>query len=296
MFHGKKMNTSATQGFETLVFDTLVLSGGALKGVAQLGALKYIEDTVGLESIDYFYGTSIGAVISYLLIIGFSPMEIIQTVIKSKLMDKLIATFNLFQMFQSRGIVNINLLMAELELITILKTERVFTLRELYDCFGKELHCIAYNYSQRRVEHLSYLTHPDMDSITAIRLSSALPFVFEDVYYNGDLYLDGGIANNFPVEYVPSGHKILGLVLFPELKPQTVDETLVQFIHKLLYIPLIEKTKSAVARCAGIEHIHIVPIEFDMTGHVPLHAVDLFKVFSIGYSIIKDYVHIRNHC
>jgi Patatin-like phospholipase len=285
------MNTSVSQ-----TFDTLVLSGGALKGVAQLGALKYVEDTIGFKTIHYFYGTSIGAVICYLLIIGFSPMEIIQTVIKSKLMDKLISTFNLFQVLQSRGIVDINLLMAELELITILKTERIFTLRELYDCFGKELHCITYNYTQRRVEHLSYLTHPDMDSITAIRLSSALPFVFDDVYYNGDLYLDGGLANNFPVEYVPPGRTILGLVLFPEVKPQTAGESFVQFIHKLLYIPLLEKTKAAVASRIGDENSHIVPIEFDMTDHVPLNAVDLFKVFSIGYSIIKDYVPVRNCC
>jgi predicted patatin/cPLA2 family phospholipase len=276
-------------------YDTLVLSGGALKGIAHLGALKYIEDTMGFNCLQYFYGTSIGAIICYLLIIGFSPMEIIQTLIKSKLLDKLISTFNLFKVFQSRGMVNINLLMAELELITILKTERIFTLRDLYEEFGKELHCFTYNYTRRQIEHLSYHTHPTMDSITALRLSSALPFVFEDVYYNGDLYLDGGFANNFPVEYVPVGRKRLGLVLFPELKPQVTEESFVQFLLKLLYIPLWEKTRSSIASCANDPESTIIMMTFDMVDHVPMNAVDLFKVFSLGYSIIKDH-DLRNRC
>lgn len=273
-------------------FDTLVLSGGALKGVAELGALKYVEDTVGLESMRYFYGTSIGAIICYLLIVGFSPMEIIQTVIRSKLLDKLISTFNMFQIFQSRGIVHINILMAELELITILKTERVFTLGELYTSFGKELHCIAYNYTQRRIEHLSHETHPTMDSITAIRLSSALPFVFDEVYYNGDLYLDGGIADNFPLDYVPNGRRILALTFSPEMMPTTADETFVQFVIKLMYIPLNEKTKSTIQARANDPDCTIVTLDVNV---VPLNAVDLFKVFSIGYSIIKDH-DLRSRC
>ena len=57
-------------------YDTLVLSGGSSKGILTLGALQYCYDNFLLNKIETYVGTSSGAIISFLLIIGYSPIEI----------------------------------------------------------------------------------------------------------------------------------------------------------------------------------------------------------------------------
>ena len=59
------------------MYDTLVLSGGGVNGILELGALQYCNDKNLLSSIKTYVGTSIGSIICYLLIIGYTPVEII---------------------------------------------------------------------------------------------------------------------------------------------------------------------------------------------------------------------------
>ena len=48
-------------------FTRLVLSGGGSKGLAMLGALHYIHENNGLDSINEYWGTSVGSIIILLL-------------------------------------------------------------------------------------------------------------------------------------------------------------------------------------------------------------------------------------
>ena len=41
----------------------LVLSGGGIKGIAQIGAIKYLADSGILKNINYIIGTSVGSII-----------------------------------------------------------------------------------------------------------------------------------------------------------------------------------------------------------------------------------------
>ena len=58
------------------LYDTLVLSGSSIKGITFLGALQYLYDNSLLKNVKTFVGTSSGAMISFLLIIGYTPVEI----------------------------------------------------------------------------------------------------------------------------------------------------------------------------------------------------------------------------
>ena len=52
----------------------LVISGGGIKGFVALGALQKLYDTKKLININKYCGTSVGAIISLLLIIGYKPV------------------------------------------------------------------------------------------------------------------------------------------------------------------------------------------------------------------------------
>ena len=54
----------------------LVISGGGMNGLIILGAIKYLEELDILKHIEIFAGTSIGLIISVLLIIGYKSVDI----------------------------------------------------------------------------------------------------------------------------------------------------------------------------------------------------------------------------
>ena len=59
-------------------YDSIILSGGSIKGFCTLGALQYMQDNKIIDdTLTTFAGTSIGSIISFLLIIGYTPIEIV---------------------------------------------------------------------------------------------------------------------------------------------------------------------------------------------------------------------------
>ncbi len=54
----------------------LVLSGGGIKGIAHLGALKALEDNNILQNITTFVGTSVGGWAATVLVMGYTVDEL----------------------------------------------------------------------------------------------------------------------------------------------------------------------------------------------------------------------------
>ena len=65
------------ENIELQNYDTLVLAGGGTKGILTLGALQYAFDNLFLTNVKNYIGTSAGAMICFLLCIGYKPIEII---------------------------------------------------------------------------------------------------------------------------------------------------------------------------------------------------------------------------
>jgi predicted acylesterase/phospholipase RssA len=58
-------------------YKTLVLSGNSTNAVVSLGALQYIYELNYLKDIQTYVAVSSGTIISVLLSIGYTPIEII---------------------------------------------------------------------------------------------------------------------------------------------------------------------------------------------------------------------------
>ena len=72
------------------MYNKLVLSGGSKRGILTLGSLEYIYQTHPdfISNIHTFIGTSVGAIICYLLIIGYKPAKIIAYLITNDFFNK----------------------------------------------------------------------------------------------------------------------------------------------------------------------------------------------------------------
>lgn len=194
-------------------YDGLTLGGGAHKGIGQLGLLEYLfeKEVLKMEKLKYFSGTSIGSLIVLLLILGFSPRELFLSIYKidnflqiHDVKDKTIWTI-----FGNHGFMDIKCITREAKKLILEKMEKVPTFFELADKTGKHLYIPAANLSKMEVSVFSPETTPFMSCLEAVELSCNLPFIFSMNTYRGEVFVDGGLGDNFPYKYIENKVKRL---------------------------------------------------------------------------------------
>lgn len=226
-------------------FTTLVLSGGSVKGISILGALFFIERTIGIDKIKNYFATSSGTIISLLLAIGCTPVEILTFFSRVTFQIDLKLSRDEFHCIKFDTIINVLR-----EIVTEkLKTPTDPTFSSVNCQFKKNLVFISYNYSRIQMEIFSLKTSPNMSCIEAVKLSCALPFIFEKCIYNNDLYIDGGIVSNFPLDLAIE-HKatnILGLYLNFKSDRSAHDSVLMQMMN-LIFAPINNKTDNVIRK------------------------------------------------
>jgi NTE family protein len=271
-------------------YDTLVLAGGSSKGLMTLGALQYAFDNYLLKNINTYIGCSAGVMIGYLLAIGYTPIEIVVYICCNQLMEKMVH-FNIVAMINNQGASSYNTINETFEKMTINKIGFYPTLKDLKDKFGKTLICSTYNLTEQKIEYLSPETHPNLPCITAIRMSSNLPLIFENFKYGNSLYIDGGVCDNFPIDLGDKiGKKILGIVITSETKNlnNVNDMDVLEFIYLLMFIPVSQnqehKIKNVSDKCKIIR-LYNDKIKFF---NFDLNSKDKLDLFSSGYEQMKN--------
>jgi predicted patatin/cPLA2 family phospholipase len=278
------------------MFETLVISGSALKGFASLGALQYLDENKYLDDIHTYIGTSAGAILCYLLSIGYRPVEILVSICTGTVLDKL-KNFDLVKMINGQGAVDFIYLQQFLEKLTIDKIGHFITLKELKDEFNKTLTCCVYNLTKKKVEYLNFENYPNLPCITALRLSSNLPLLFDNYKYMDSYYIDGGIVDNFPIQLSKSestiGIHIKGIETIYDLK----EFKLLEYIYEILFIPINIIHKDKISKLSTANNT-IVTIEFNdptLIFNFNLSSQRKLDLFSEGYCKCKQILEEKKH-
>jgi predicted acylesterase/phospholipase RssA len=275
-------------------FDTLVISGGSIKGIAALGALQYAQDNYLLKGLKYYVGTSCGALICYLLAIGYSCTEIMVYLCTNQLLEKM-SQFNIVAMIQGRGAISFTSIHEQLEKMTIAKIGYLPTMNDLRTRHDKTLVCITHNLNRGEAEYLSYETHPHLPCLTALRMSCNLPFIFEVFSYGNEQYVDGGISDNFGIQVGEHyGKKILGIVLDKERTSTDshtdLENNIVEFLFTILFTPIQKLVSYKIAQCS--EKCKVVRLSYSgtkldtITFNVDPHTK--LEMFSTGYEQMRE--------
>ena len=154
------------------------LSGGGSRGIVHLGILKAIDEA-GIE-ISMITGTSAGAIVGLFYCSGYSPDSVMQIIRDTKLIKYVRPAISFSGLLKLESIVNI------------------FNKYIKYDSFEAlniPLVVAATNVRQG----VNTFLH-DGSVIQSVLASCAVPVIFEPIRLNGQLYIDGGILNNLPVE------------------------------------------------------------------------------------------------
>jgi predicted acylesterase/phospholipase RssA len=277
-------------------YDTLVISGGSTKGLLAFGALQYAIDNHLLKHVTTYVGTSIGSIISFMLAIGYSPTEVMVYICTHQLLEKM-KHFNIVAMINGEGASSYAHIQEQIEKMTIAKIGYLPTLKNIREKFGKTLICITHNFSTCKTIELSPDSHPDLPCLTAIRMSSNLPFIFEKYKYGDHFFVDGGVANNFPIDVGDRvGKKILGIVLLGQSEKEensNPDEGILADIYQLMFTPIKQAMEYRIAnasnRCRIVKLRHPEHKLFNFN----ISATEKLNMFSNGYNTMRDEFNVR---
>lgn len=172
---------------------SLVLSGGGARGFGHIGVIEVlIEKGFHIHSIA---GTSMGALIGGLYAMG--KLEDFKTWVTH--MGK----------FQALDLIDLSIRRRGL-----LKGNRVFRkMKGLFPTVNIEDLEIGFSAIATQLYAKKTVCINKGDIYDAIRASVAIPTIFSPVEIDGDVYVDGGVLNNIPIEYARRKKKDLLIVV-----------------------------------------------------------------------------------
>ena len=235
----------------------LVLSGGGIRGVAHIGAIKALTEYGINPSI--ISGTSAGAIVGAFYAGGYSCEDMLTFFHRTSI-------FSVYKYaYRKPGLID------TAKFYNIFKD---FFPEDEFEALLKKLYISTTDivHGKQNIFHEGQLINP-------ILASSAYPGVFTPVSINDSLHADGGISNNFPIEPLISRcDKIIGVYANP-LKKMTKGEftSSLSVLERAFKIGMASMSEHKFESCSLI----IYPEKLAQYRALRLNNID--ELFNIGY-------------
>lgn len=277
--------------------NSLCLSGGSIRGFQLLGALAFVNEYTSLKDMTYLLGTSAGAMICYLLCLGYAPMEIMTSLTSSKVWDKF-RTPNIMACVRGEGVYAYGPINEFLGKLTIEKIGILPTFKKLFTITGRNLRMVTFNFTENKAEILSKDTTPDLPCLVGIHMSCNVPLVFEPFKYNGNMYIDGCIDNHFPINIGiddVEDKKIIAIAA-QQSHPTSVDKnnefSIINYALSCMHIGINANYRRNVELAESLQNVSFIHLptvssgvqSFDYT----IDATKKLDMFSSGYKAAKE--------
>lgn len=175
----------------------LALSGGGIRGVAHIGAIKALEEH-GIRA-DVVAGTSAGSIVGALYASGYRSDEML-VFVKSFQLYKIIRFSWPMTGFASLGY--------------LIKKIRALEPTVCYENCNIPLKVTMTNLNTGK---LKVADHGDL--LKNVAASCAIPMLFEPILIDGELYVDGGVLKNLPASVIREDCDLLiGINVMPSLE------------------------------------------------------------------------------
>lgn len=222
----------------------LCLSGGGIKGIAHVGAIKALEE----EGVQFTYvsGTSSGSIIATLYACGFTTDEMYEIFTKYAKSIRYIDFENIKRFFKNiftgKGIridglnsrTKIKKIVNEVCIkkgISNIKEIKMPILIPAVDIYTDEL-CVFSNNTNKNIKsEIKYIN--DIDIGTAVQASCSYPGIFSPCPFKNQLFVDGGITENLPWKETKKAgaNKVLSIV-FEDKEPKNCCNNIFEIINK----------------------------------------------------------------
>lgn len=212
-------NTFSQQNYN---YKNLVLEGGGIRGLAYAGAIKVLEEKNILKNIENVAGTSAGAISALMIALNYSSEEI-DSILYSLKIQRFNDGKNIFSKIRrvkkEYGIFKGDSFEKWISTLLQNKTRHSdLTFSQLHRLHitnpdFRDVFCVGTNVGKQKLQIFSWQYTPDMQIKTAIHISMCIPVYFKPVAVDSnwkevsikktkstyDLYVDGGMLCNYPV-------------------------------------------------------------------------------------------------
>ena len=182
---------------------TIVINGGGTIFFNAYGALKQanLSGAWSHDSVKSYYATSAGGILAIMMALQYSWEELDDYIIKRPWYNVWkFNIMNIFDYYKNRGIYGIEVLQDTFEpLLKGKDLELNVSLKDFYGATRKTIYFYSVKLSTFEIVEFSHETHPDMELLTALHATAALPILFQPAEYAGELYTDGGFLLNYPL-------------------------------------------------------------------------------------------------
>lgn len=236
----------------------ICLSGGGIRAVAFVGALEVLQKYNLLAHVTEYVGVSAGALIGFLLAIGYTLQELRLLVVEFDF--SLIRNFSpehTLGFLESYGIDDGENLSRLCEATMRQKNIHAgITFRELSEIRPPlpAFRCYATDLTTCKPREFSVAKTPDVPIVIALKASMSLPFYFTPIQdpITGHLLTDGGVMNNYPMVFLSEEEQrhSLGLMFSADHAEKKDVENLFDFVNQMLacvYIPKIRRIRTHLA-------------------------------------------------
>jgi len=258
------------------IYDTLVLSGGSVKGVAQIGALYCLEKNGLLKNIRTIAGSSVGSMVGLLYSVGYTPIEMFKF-IKLLNLNK-INNMELGNIIDNYGLDDgSRIIMVLNKMIKAKDIDPDITFEKMRHKTKKELIITGSCINDKKIYYFSHKTYPNMKVLDAVRISISIPLIFTPVRFEGKIFVDGACIDNFPIHlFKDKIERVIGIYVTE--KRETINE--IKYIDQYL-INMIQCLFEGITYRETIYHNQIIKIHCSTNQQT---LKDIINLFEDGYS------------
>ena len=276
----------------------LSLSGGGIKGVSHIGAIKALDEA-GIK-FDYISGTSSGSIVATLYACGYNTDEIYNIFKKYAKSIKYVDFRNVKKLIkniiQGKGLVvdglnsgiTIKKLINEVcnkKGIQNIKQIKLPLLIPAVNISNEKLYVFSNNILKNKTDEIEYIN--DVDIGSAVQASCSYPGIFSPCRIGNNLLVDGGIAENLPWRETKraGADKVLSIVFIEEM-PKKCCNNIYEVLNKSFSIICNELYKY---EWSGADYL--LKIEEPSVGLLETSKMD--KLYQNGYNQTKKKFEIK---
>lgn len=241
----------------------LVLSGGGMRGIAHIGAIKALEEHGVFAT--HIAGTSAGAVVGALYAYGYNWKEMLKFFKSIQIVD-----------FKKYALNKPGFIDAE----KFYSDFKIFLKEDSFSALKKKLTITATNVLSGKLEIFN-----TGELIKPVIASAAFPGIFAPVKIKDSYYIDGGTLNNFPIEPLKKTcDKIIGVYVngFKE------DLTIQDLKHSHNVMERAFKLKSVKEDIAKFDEYDLIIFPKELSKFGTFDKKYLNEIFEIGYNYTNE--------
>lgn len=247
----------------------VVLSGGGALGYAHIGALQALEEQ-GIKA-DCIAGSSMGALVGVMYAAGMTPEDIYNLVLKERFNDRRRILGPITRGGKRLGFASLKHVRKTLQQ----------QLPESFDSLPRRYFVCVTDITDSEEKVISH----GANLVEYVLASASIPAVFEAIEIEGHYYVDGGVLNNLPAQYIRKECDLLiGVDVHPDAQHIPVVENILDVATLTLHTLMNNNSEEGGSLC---DHL----VEPRANEQYKAFDFDNFEdIYKIGYDAMKSYL------